>query len=306
MPRMSKVICPVFTDSENFKCLENLQRSSIELYLAYCGWEKNQPGAVFGPESRRNHVLHFVIAGKGRFRIEDREWEVGEGDIFYIPPGTRAGYTADETDPWEYKWVGFNGMLAEEFSGMAGFSADHPVRKSLHMEDLSRMIRRMIDAHRPRNSERMIRQATLLEMFSILVSEMEELNGEYMTEESDPDFVQRALDYISHNFEKNIKISILASHLGVSRSYLSSSFRKAVGCSPQSYILNLRMERAASLLRTTTLPINVISITVGYPDQLAFSKIFKQYYGSSPSDFRKSGQEGRLYSRKGDFDNSSL
>ena len=61
------------------------------------------------------------------------------------------------------------------------------------------------------------------------------------------------------------------------------------------------MERAASLLRTTTLPVNVISITVGYPDQLAFSKIFKQYYGTSPSEFRKSGQEVKLFNRKGDF-----
>ena len=61
------------------------------------------------------------------------------------------------------------------------------------------------------------------------------------------------------------------------------------------------MERAGSLLRTTTLPVNIISAAVGYQDQLAFSKIFKQFYGVSPRDFRKSGQEVKVFGKKGDF-----
>jgi AraC-like DNA-binding protein len=110
-----------------------------------------------------------------------------------------------------------------------------------------------------------------------------------------------AMGYISQNYDKNIRIHELASRLGVSRSYLSSCFRKSVGCSPQTFILNLRMERAGSLLRTTTLPVNIISAAVGYQDQLAFSKIFKQFYGVSPRDFRKSGQEVKVFGKKGDF-----
>ena len=98
----------------------------------------------------------------------------------------------------------------------------------------------------------------------------------------------------------------MASKLGVSRSYLSSCFKKSVGCSPQVFILNLRMERAGSLLRTTTLPVNVISAAVGYQDQLAFSKIFKQFYGVSPRDFRKGGCEVRVFSKKGDYENTLL
>jgi transcriptional regulator GlxA family with amidase domain len=66
------------------------------------------------------------------------------------------------------------------------------------------------------------------------------------------------------------------------------------------------MERAGSLLRTTTLPVNVISGAVGYQDQLAFSKIFKQFYGVSPRDFRKGGFEVVRCTQKGDFENTML
>ena len=99
---------------------------------------------------------------------------------------------------------------------------------------------------------------------------------------------------------------VSAAELGVSRSYLSSCFKKSVGCSPQAFILNLRMERAGTLLRTTTLPVNVISGAVGYQDQLAFSKIFKQFYGVSPRDFRKGGFEVVRFTKKGDFENTML
>lgn len=302
MARNKNVTFAGYTNSDDFRCLENLQRSSIELYLAYCGREKNEAGSRFDSPLRHNHVLHFVLGGKGKFWMGGKEWSLEEGSIFYIPPGTRASYAADENDPWKYAWIGFNGMRAEEYTETAGFSVDLPVRFTERVDRIDDKIRQMLDAYVPSVSNELMREAMLLQVFSILIEEREITDSDYeQPAEAHPDFVLHALDYITHHFDKNIKISSLANHLGVSRSYLSSSFRKAVGCSPQNYILNLRMERAASLLRTTTLPVNVISITVGYPDQLAFSKIFKQYYGTSPSEFRKSGQEVKLFNRKGDF-----
>ncbi|MBQ6590522.1 MAG: AraC family transcriptional regulator [Lachnospiraceae bacterium] len=277
---------------------------SVTLYLAYCGWEKTEPLQAFGPLERKNHVFHFVLSGKGRFRAAGKEWELTKGDIFYIPPGVSNEYIADENDPWEYVWVGYGGIWAEEFSEAAGFSNDAFVRRTDRSEEISRLILGMLGARSLSMSDALHRESCLLEVFSLLIREQG--SGDSVIQSEDPDFVQQALDYITQHFDKNIRISSLASHLGVSRSYLSSSFKKAIGCSPQNYILNLRMERANSLLRNTTLPVNNVSCLVGYEDQLAFSKIFKQYYGISPSEFRKNGQEIRVYNKKGDFDNSDL
>ncbi len=290
-----------YTVSDNFICLENLRRTSSEMYITYCGWEINEPRQLYSCSNRRNHVLHFVLSGKGTFRAGDIVRELGRGSIFYIPAGTDAEYVADEQDPWCYFWIGYNGIRAEEYSTMAGLSAEEPVGQCEEIDRIHEMVDEILHAPQPLASNELHRAAVLMEIFSILIREKEKMKEPGSASVEEPDFVRMAIRYISQNYDKNIRIHDLASQLGVSRSYLSSCFRKSVGCSPQTFILNLRMERAGSLLRTTTLPVNIISAAVGYQDQLAFSKIFKQFYGVSPRDFRKSGQEVKVFDKKGDF-----
>ena len=62
-------------------------------------------------------------------------------------------------------------------------------------------------------------------------------------------------------------------------------FKKTIGCSPQEYLVEFRMEKAKNLLKNTDMPINAVAAAVGYQDQLAFSKIFKQNFTVSPKEY---------------------
>ena len=66
-----------------------------------------KPRHSFGPALRTHWLLHYVVSGKGYFRIKDREYTVTAGNIFVIPPFVETYYEADSRDPWEYIWVGF-------------------------------------------------------------------------------------------------------------------------------------------------------------------------------------------------------
>ena len=103
--------------------------------------------------------------------------------------------------------------------------------------------------------------------------------------------IRKAITYINDNYASKIKINELADHVGVNRSYLASSFKKATGYSPKEYLLSLRMEKAKSLLEKTDMPINTVANSVGYTDQLAFSRMFKEYSGISPRAFREEKQK---------------
>ena len=70
--------------------------------------------------------------------------------------------------------------------------------------------------------------------------------------------------------------------------------------------MNLRMEKAKNLLKNTDMPINAVAAAVGYQDQLAFSKIFKQNFTVSPKEYRKAKGELQLGTVKGDFTASHL
>ena len=85
---------------------------------------------------------------------------------------------------------------------------------------------------------------------------------------------------------KSLNYDELADYIGVNRSYLASSFKKTFGCSPQEFLVNLRMEKAKVLLKKQDISISSVANAVGYTDQLAFSKVFKQHFGMSPSTYK--------------------
>ena len=99
--------------------------------------------------------------------------------------------------------------------------------------------------------------------------------------------VQRARDYIQTNYSKPISLNEVAGALDVNPAYLSSIFKSERGEPYSKYLLRLRMERAALLLRThTAAKISDIADEVGYLSVKHFDSAFKKYYGVTPSIYR--------------------
>lgn len=99
--------------------------------------------------------------------------------------------------------------------------------------------------------------------------------------------VQRARDYIQTNYSKPISLNEVASALDVNPAYLSSIFKSKRGEPYSKYLLRLRMERAALLLRThTAAKISDVAYEVGYLSVKHFDSVFKKYYGVTPNVYR--------------------
>ena len=78
----------------------------------------------------------------------------------------------------------------------------------------------------------------------------------------------------------------IAAFCGLNRTYFGRIFKETVGSSPQQFLLNYRMTKASELLKLTGLSISDIGNAVGYPNQLHFSRAFKNVYGISPREWR--------------------
>lgn len=99
-------------------------------------------------------------------------------------------------------------------------------------------------------------------------------------------YIKEAINYIEQNFQNNITIEDVASVCGINRSYLGKIFKKNTGQSPQEFLMNYRMVKAAELLKLTSLSIADIGSAIGYENQLHFSRAFKNIYGVSPREWR--------------------
>ncbi len=81
-----------------------------------------------------------------------------------------------------------------------------------------------------------------------------------------------------------------ADKLGLSSSYLSQYFKQQTGDTLIGYVANLRIRKACSLLETTTMPLQMVSESVGYYNLNSFIRRFKQITGLTPGEYRKNHQ----------------
>ena len=91
---------------------------------------------------------------------------------------------------------------------------------------------------------------------------------------------------MEQNFQNDITVENIAYSCGLNRSYFGKIFRENTGKSPQEFLISYRMTKAAELLKLTKLSIADIGNAVGYPNQLHFSRAFKNVYGISPRQWR--------------------
>jgi AraC-like DNA-binding protein len=96
------------------------------------------------------------------------------------------------------------------------------------------------------------------------------------------------VDYIRTNINGDIALDDLAKVTGISPYYFSRLFRNSTGVSPYQYVVNLRLEQAAKLLRESNLSILDIGIIAGYENLSSFSTAFKKKFCVTPSGYRNS------------------
>jgi AraC-like DNA-binding protein len=98
----------------------------------------------------------------------------------------------------------------------------------------------------------------------------------------------RARDLIDARYRDPLDVPALAKAAHVSPAHFSRQFRRAFGETPHQYLLTRRLERAASLLRTTDHTVLDICIEVGLASVGSFTTSFKRAYGKTPLGYRRS------------------
>lgn len=276
-----------FINVVGFQCLDHLQNNAVDIYLSTCGVQNCLPNHYFGPGQREDYIIHFICGGKGCYEAGGRTYELGSGDFFVIYPDTEIYYRADSEYPWDYLWVGFQGVKAATYLKQAGIDPEHLTGHFHDSSFILTCIQQMMLARTLTYYNELKRQAALLQILATLI----EFHHETLTDDEQNDYpyriyLQQAIDYMNEHLRENIKISEVASYIGIDRSYLSGIFKNTLEISPQEYLMTLRMNRAADLLKNSTEKISTIAADVGYNDPLTFSKMFKRFKGMSPSEWR--------------------
>ena len=97
--------------------------------------------------------------------------------------------------------------------------------------------------------------------------------------------------YIDAHYREEIHREELGELVFLNTDYLSRIFKKEKGISISNYIIQKRVEEAKKLLTQSSLPINTVSLYVGYSNFSYFTKMFKDNTGYAPLEYRRSFSE---------------
>ena len=262
----------------------------VDLSLYQYGWEHCAPSHSYGPAARNHYLFHYVISGTGLLMSNDSSgrtntYQIRSGQGFMIFPKQINTYIADETLPWEYSWIEFDGLKVKEALEIAGLTMDSPIYHS-NVRDLSAELKNemlYIAQHSDQSPFHLIGHLYLfLDYLTRSSSSRRLLQGGRMRDF----YIKEAISFIEQNFQNDISVEDIAGFCNLNRSYFGKIFRDTLGKSPQEFLISYRMSKAAELLKLTELSIGDISNAVGYPSQLHFSRAFKKIHGISPRQWR--------------------
>ena len=100
------------------------------------------------------------------------------------------------------------------------------------------------------------------------------------------DVVFKTTNYVKKNCAEKLSLDSLAREVFLSKSYLSSIFKKETGISLTAYITKVRVEKSKKMLLEDNTSLALISSQCGFKDQSYFTKVFKKETGVSPKRFR--------------------
>jgi AraC-like DNA-binding protein len=255
---------------------------------------KNEHPPVFRTVAEGRVLQEFQIVyitkGKGVFHAEGITRETRGGDIMLILPGMKHAYKPDYETGWHEHWAGFTGDHFRRLMEKGILSKEraffHTGLSDMLMATFNNIIEE-ISEQKP-----LFQMKACAGIFSILA---ETLSSERRKDQ--PNYYQRLTNWAKSLMEQNvlgtIDVPSIACQIGISASRLNDMFKKYTGMTPYQYFIQIKINKAESLLGDEDISVQYAAAKLGFEDPYYFSRLFKNKTGISPSKWHDFITAGR-------------
>lgn len=103
--------------------------------------------------------------------------------------------------------------------------------------------------------------------------------------------VDTIIQYMEKRYAQDISLEDVATYVSMNSAYLSRFFKQQTGKNFLEYLSEIRVEKAKEMLCDPTMKVYEIGQLVGYKSAKHFYKIFKNYVGVTPTEYREQKNE---------------
>ena len=227
-------------------------------------------------ENRPSHTLIFKENGESIYLLRGKRYRLSAGTVLFIPEGE--SYIFKKTSEGEsiYRLINFHAEI------------DSPEPRIFNLsqgENLQTIFKQMERIWRF-NGKASGKYELLSLFYKLLATLVDAEDTKYTTAEQ-KESIDPAIEHLeAHLFDSSLKTSTLHELCGISAPTFRRIFSSRFGTSPRKYVIRQRLLQAKTILESGEYKnISDVARSVGYDDPLYFSKHFKEFYGSSPSNF---------------------
>lgn len=262
---------------------------------------------VYPEETIPYGMLRYILQGSAVFSINEKAFTVQQNDVVYIPEGCRLSCRALE-DNFSFISIRFNLSLhMEQEEILTGFFGVSLVTHcETNREKILECFYQVLQNAISKSPAKIFAIHGNLELILACLSE----HGETGTQDSEIPYtvydvdairhramksniitdprIQTVMDYLAHHPTESLQTEQLCGIANMSETSLRRNFKKHTGKTLGDFLKELRMVTAARKLLVTDERISTIAYELGFEDANYFSRRFKETYGVSPQQYRKS------------------
>ena len=107
------------------------------------------------------------------------------------------------------------------------------------------------------------------------------------------DLLSEILAYMNKRLTEPLTIEDICHEFFISRSSLQALFKTHLNTSPKNYLLNIKLQKSKELIRENQYTISEIAYRLGFSSIHYFSRLFKKYFNTTPSDYARKAAENQ-------------
>lgn len=251
--------------------------------------EVTQPTETY--YSREYASLIHLLSGSCNYHIGSKKYTASAGDIIICNPGvTHSKEPLPGSTPVEFNIGIFDFCISNLPENCLLPPDSYPIVKlETNAKRFTSCCKEILEEGASKETgKELVLKALSLKLIALFIKEryggnLAQKNQLKFKSNDKYQIVQTIINYIENNYMEDISLDTISKNMYLSSVYISKLFKEQTGASPINHLIKVRLAKATELLETTNLSIKTVSEMVGYNDAYYFSKLFKKYYGYSPS-----------------------
>ncbi|MCR5175372.1 MAG: AraC family transcriptional regulator [Anaerovibrio sp.] len=238
--------------------------------------------------------LIIIVAGHGRYMIDDHIYDIKKGNILLINAGILHGLCPEEAPQLETYHIGIKALhLNGSPPGQLINKDTVPVLTAEEYFTLIQNFLLLLDTLTdvPEKSSLQEIQDNILAALLTVITRIINHSSRPNAHLPEYNLGLHIKEYIDEHYLEDLKLSDIAAALHINPYYMSHTFKKVVGYSPIQYMIRRRIGESQNLLINTGYTITDIALRCGYNNSNYFQAVFNSIVGMPPGRYRKTWRQ---------------